>query len=243
MGTSTGYSAPPAWAELKADVTRAAGAGPLSNESARQILRDHVRGNGGARAMARGASPREGSVGGGRSARTTASRLGGFLADVGTFGFTEALRRAGLADLVGRPINEVLDALVDRLGGPASTIDDADARAALSRLRNELLAEAVDAAEVERILAEQAGDIDGVLRDYFGYYLYEQFCRVFFERLIQRVGEARAHSFLEEIEGFIRSMLENQTFDRDLTLIDWSGREGSELVAGIMETTLGVFGD
>lgn len=244
MGTSTSYTAPPSWGELKGDVTRAASSGPLTPGVARQILQSHIRQNGGAHAMARGGGGGGGGVvGSGRAARAVAGRLGGFIADVGTYGFNEALRRTGLSDFIGRPVQEILGALLDRLGGPASTIDDVDARTALSRLHDKLLANAIDAAEVERILTAQTTQLESVLRDFFGFYLFEQFCRVFFERLVQRVGETRAYSFLNDIEDFINSTLTNRTFDHNLALIDWAGTEGQTIASDIMETTLKVFGD
>lgn len=242
MGTSTSYSAPPSWGDLKATVTRAAGGGALAPGAARQIVRDYIDRNGGASGMARGSGGGGGRVGSSGAARAVAGRLGGFITDVGTYGLDEALRRAGLSELVSRPVREILAGLLDHLGGSSSTLDDVDARAALSRLQDELLGDAEDAAEVERILAGQAAQLELVLEMFFGFYLFEQFCRVFFERLVQRVGETRAHSFLSEIEGFLRSALVNRTVGRDLAGIDWTGSEGRTLVTDILESTLRVFG-
>ncbi len=64
----------------------------------------------------------------------------------------------------------------------------------------------------------------------------------FFERLVQRVGDTRAYSFLNEISDFIKSTLINRTTERDIGQIDWTGREGETMVADIMEMTLRVFG-
>jgi hypothetical protein len=242
MGTSASYSAPPSWGELKAQVTRAASTGSASQDSALKILGSHIRHNGGARAIARGESRCGGIVGSGRAARTVAGRLGNFIADVGTYGFNEALRRVGLVNFIGRPVQEVLNALLDNLGGPASTIDDVDARTALSKLQDKMLENAADAADVERILTAQATQLESVLQDFFGFYLFEQFCRVFFERLVQRVGETRAHSFLSDIEDFVRSTLANRTVGLELAGVDWAGPEGQAIISNIMETTLTVFG-
>jgi hypothetical protein len=193
--------------------------------------------------MARGGSSRPGTVGSGRAAREIALRIGGFVADVRDRGLDRALERIGLGELKGRPLTEVLAGLLDRLGGPAATIDDVDARTALSYVQDELLGEAQTAAEVEQILTGQIASLNIMLESFFGRYLYEQFCRVHFERLSQRVGEARARSFLQQIESFIRSTLANRTAGQDLSSVNWTGREGQSLVADIMETTLKVFGE
>ncbi|MBI1830513.1 MAG: hypothetical protein HYR84_03570 [Planctomycetes bacterium] len=254
MGTSTGYSAPPSWGPLKSDVTRVAGNGRVSTASAGQLIQDFIWHNGGASAMARGGGPRAvgvggaggghggGTVAGGRAARAVAGRLGGFISDVGRVGLDEALRGSGWADLVGRPVQEILAALLDRLGGQASTIDDVDARMALSCLQDKYFADAATAAELEQRLSGQVGQIEIILQDFFGFYLFEVFCRVFFERLVQRVGEARANSFLDQIGDFIKSTLANRAAGRDLSRINWAGSEGQEITSDIMETTLNVFG-
>ncbi len=244
MGTSTGYSAPPSWGNLKGEVTRAAGGGPLTSVTADQLLHSFIKHNGGGRVMTRGGDGRRGggAVARGRAAREVAGRFGGFISDVGRVGLEGALRNAGWADLIGRPVQEILAALLDRLGGEASTIDDVDARMALARLQEEYFGDVGNATELEQRLSEQTAHLETILQDFFGFYLFEVFCRVFFERLVQRVGETRAHSFLGEIDDFIKSALANRTAGRDISRINWAGQQGQEMTADIMETTLNVFG-
>jgi hypothetical protein len=242
MGTSAAYSAPPSWGDLKTAVTKTAGGGTLLPETARELVHSFIEHNGGVNAIARGAGRRGGSVARGRSARGVAARLGGFLSDARSVGLDQALRNAGWSDLIGQPIGHVLSALLDRLGGPSSTIDDVDARMALAKLRDKYFAEARTPEELEQLIARHAADLEAILLEYFGIYLYEVFCRVFFERLVQRVGENRAHSYLDQIGAFIASALENRTVGRAITGIDWAGPEGQQLTADVMETTLSVFG-
>jgi hypothetical protein len=174
-------------------------------------------------------------------ARSAAGRLGGFISDVGRVGLDEALRNAGLADLAGRPVREILAALLDRLGGDASTIDDVDSRVALAELEERYFGAADTPEELEALLSAQVDRIDLVLQDFFRLYLYEVFCRVFFERLVQRVGETRAYSLLDQIRDFIGATLANRALDRDLSKVDWAGQEGKTITAEIMEATLSVF--
>lgn len=242
MGTSAAYSAPPSWSDLKTDVTKTAGGGTLSQDTAQGLVQSFIEHNGGTNAIARGTGSRGGTVARGRSARAVAARLGGFLSDARSVGLDQALRNAGWADLVGQPIGHVLSALLDRLGGPSSSIDDVDARMALARLRDKYFSQAQTPEELEQLLTTQASDLESTLLEYFGFYLFEVFCRVFFERLVQRVGEARAHSYLDQIDAFISSALENRTLGQTVSGIDWSGDEGRRLTSDIMETTLSVFG-
>lgn len=237
MGTSTSYSAPPTWAALKDQVTRTAKNATRTPAATASVLRNYIRENGGSAAIAR----KGGVVGQARAAQRTAARLAAFVADVAGVGLDEALTRAGWEDLIGRPLNEFLNALLDRLTGGASTIDDVDARHALARLQERILDDAATAEDVEKALTAEAANLEPFLAEFFGYYIYEQFCRVFFERLIQRVGEQRATSFLGEIEAMIVATLNNRTAGHNLVNIDWDGREGRDLVIEIMETTLQVF--
>ncbi len=240
MGTSTSYSAPSSWSGLKGEVTRAATGGALTPDKAGQLLRNLIVSNGGARTMARGASG--GTVVSGRAARAIAGRLGGFISDVSRLGLEGALRNAGWTDLVGQPVQVVLSSILDRLGGRSTTIDDVDARMALSRIQDEYFAAASSTEELEKLLSDKVEQIDLLLLDFFGYYLHEIFCRVFFERLVQRVGESQAYSFLKDIGDFIKSAIANRASGHELSRIDWTGREGKAIVSDIMEATLSVFG-
>ncbi|MGO9374670.1 MAG: hypothetical protein ACLQBD_21580 [Syntrophobacteraceae bacterium] len=243
MGTSSSYSAPPSWGDLKGDVTRAAGDGSVSPFKARELVRSFISHNGGSSAMAGGSSGHSrGTVAIGRAARSVARNLGGFISDVGRVGLESALRNAGWADLIDRPVNEILAGLLDRLGGEASTIDDVDARMALSQLQDKYFADAATSDELEEILTTQAHSLNAILQEFFGFYLFEVFCRVFFERLVQRIGEVQAHSFLDEIGDFINSTLANRTASRNISQVDWAGDEGKAMTAEIMESTLNVFG-
>lgn len=240
MGTSAGYSAPPSWGDLKRAVSVTAGGRALTQQKAGELLASFVRHNGGANAIARGGGG-GGTVAKGGNARATASRLGEFLSNVAQLGLNAALQAAGWGDLVGKPVREILNSLLDRLGGESSTIDDVDARMALAALEKQYFDAAQTSEELEQLMQAEVGQIEGVLQDYFGLYLYEVFCRVFFERLVQRTGETRAYAVLGQIKDFIRAKLENLAADRDISRINWKGHEGQQITSDVMEATLRVF--
>jgi hypothetical protein len=243
VGTSAPYDAPPTWSDLKANVTRAARAEVVTSERARSLIRSLVAHNGGRNEMARGGREgASGSAGSAAPARDIASRFGAFVADVRSSGLEKAAANLGLGSLSGKSTSEILLALLDRLGGASSTIDESDARQALSDLPEELFAEAIDAEQLEGILFDVAEDFESILERFFGYYIFEQFSRVFYERLVQRVGDQKALSFLKQIREFIQSALANRTTNKDISSIDWSGSEGAELVSQILGQTLEVFG-
>jgi hypothetical protein len=243
VGTSKPYDAPPSWSDLKGSVTRAAKAETVTAHRARALIQGLVAHNGGRNEIARGGrQSASGSAGSAAPARDVASRFGAFIADVRSVGLAEAAAKLGLADLSGKPVTEILLGLLDRIGGDSSTIDDADARQALSDLQEELFAEAVDADELEAMLLDAAQNLESILERFFGYYIFEHFSRVFFERLVQRVGDSKASSFLNQIREFIQSALTNRAAEKDLSSVDWAGPEGAEIVSQILEQTLEVFG-
>ena len=242
MGTSSGYEAPttPDWGNLKGQVSRTARGGYASQQSARNTLKDFIGTSGGARNVSRGG----GSIGAGRSAQNTARRLANFVSSVGALGLKQALESFGLAEFVGKSATEIVAALVDKLGGPSSTINDVDARKALSRVMNDLLSDLETPEQVEETLSQimEGEALESLLAQFFGYYLYEQFCRVFYERLAKNVGGSNADGYLSSIFDTIKSALEYMTHDRDLSKIDWAGAEGQSIADEILQDTFEIFG-
>jgi hypothetical protein len=256
MGTSKGYSMPTGgnWGPLKREATEYAqnvGVKPVAPQS---LLRHYIRvrsnpdgPRGGAEGGGNGAAG-SGGGGGGRSAHwgagaATAQRIGGFLSRVGQVGLGEALREVGLGDLVGRSAAEISAALLDRLAGPASTLDQDAARHALVDLNDELLAEAETFEEVEKALAgavDSRGLFDILLR-FFGHYLYECFCRDFYERLVKKVGSAQAGDGLKGIRDCIDAAVEAKLVGRDKAAFEWHGPDGKKLAAEILGEVLDIF--
>jgi hypothetical protein len=117
------------------------------------LLSRYIAACGGAVAMTRasgGTGGGGGSVRGvGRAAARTGRNLGNFAARVGQVGLAQALREFDLGEFVGRSAGDVVVALVDRLCGPGSTMDEALARSALTDLQRDLLGDARTFAEVE----------------------------------------------------------------------------------------------
>jgi hypothetical protein len=239
MGTSARYDAPPAWGPLKSAVTRTGGT-PLSALSVQNLISNHIGANGGSSAIASGGG---GVLGSGRTPQQVANRLGRFLGQVGSVGVREALERSGLGSYVGREANDVILALIGLCGVEDGSIDSVDARNAMSRLLDEMLANAQTPTEVEEILTQKSDltSIKNLMVKFFGYYLYEQFCRVFFEQLVQKHGDDRAASFLVQIRDYIGSSLLDHTIGQDVSRIDWDGPEADQMADRILRETLDVF--
>jgi len=242
MGTSSGYDAPtdPNWRRLKNKVTKDIKNGETFYSKAKDTLRDFIQASGGASGISSGRGP----MGMGRSAQNTARRLANFISVVRSNDLQQALQFFDLGDYIGKPIDVIIFAIIDKIGGPANTINDSDARNALSSLMSELICDIDTTDELEDILNNIADEqtIEEVLSKYFGYYLYEQFCRVFYERLVKRVGRSTADSYLDNVKETIKSSLALKTYEMSLDQIDWEGDEGQSIVDNILQETFEIFG-
>lgn len=233
MGTSQGYEAPttPQWKNLKRQVTIDAKEGNLSSDKSADTVKKFARAN-------RNNSSSRNAV------NKTAYNIGGFLSLVNEHGFKETLDKIGLKNLEGKTPLEITFSLTDYLSESFNNIDEVDARNALSRLMDSLFQEADDFEDIEKIIEQNSNEelIGNVLVDFFGYYIYEQFCRVFYERLVQRVGEEKAESYLSSISDYINSALQHETTNINAANINWNGDEGKEITDKILNETLEVFG-
>lgn len=242
MGTSKGYTAPTSaeWGASKGEVTRLAKQGSINSSEIREALQNHIKVIGGSKAAAR-----SGGLSAGPAAQATATRVADFITSVGERGLAEAYRQAGLGELTGKTTDEIIHSILDYLGGPGSTFDEVDGRHAETLLMDELLEDAATVAEVEAVLTDLASPekLMKLLTNFFGLYMYEQFKRVHYERLVKNAGPAKAESCLDQIKDFIKAELKDKTFGISIERIDWSGAQGQQIANDIFEKTLHVFGD
>ncbi|MCK8488269.1 hypothetical protein M0651_13910 [Paenibacillus sp. MBLB2552] len=240
MGTSKGYDAPstPQWGDLKGKVSRLAKEGRPGLDNSKQLVGQFIRANGGSQGVARNGGM------GAKSAQAVARNLGSFLSLVNRVGLDEALKQTGLEHLKGKTTSDIILSLIDYFGEDASTIDQVDARNALSQLMDELFSEAEGIDGIGQILEESAqpDNLTEMLERFFGYYVYQQFCRSFYERLASKVGNAQADAFLNDILDYIKSEITVLALDRDISQIDWNGQEGEAICVQVLEKTLDVFG-
>lgn len=239
------------WTPLKRDFTRFAKGGETPNLNPQSLLQGFIGACGGSANIARGNGGTGGAGGGGvgggsgigRAARGAGQNLGGFLSSVATVGLDEALRGAGLADLIGRPAREVTAGLVDALVGPASTLDDDAARDAFIDLNDELLKETKTYEEVKRVFStmlDEAG-ITRLLMRFFANYVYRLVCRGFYEKLLKQEGLDKVGRTLKTIKGCIKSKLEARLSRRNVLRVKWNGAEGRRLTESIFLETLRIF--
>lgn len=219
------------WRGPKGIVSRMANGGGGSWKSA---SRSYTRAHGGSGASARSAS----------SGRAATGRLGGFLADVARGGVTEAARRLGLRDLVGRDAQSLLAAFIDLLAPAGALLEEAVARMALI----ETLSELFDRFEVESkgISALDALDSDGVTEVValsVSNYVNERFQQELVN-CIERgaVSEEDANQLMDEAKDFITGIVALDIEGIDVLNFDWDGAEGKAFVESVFQSAYSLLG-
>lgn len=271
MGTSTDYSAPPEWSDVKRDVTSSSEDGRLEPRDAEKVVSGFVQQlraslSSGLRSSSRssassstsgrssggggvtGGGGGRGGTGKGGSRRTFGGGLGGvarglshFIQETVKRGLRDALDALGLSSIDGKTPEEIAFALADALGGPASTIDQVDLRNALADLVQKLLGESGTFEDLEQAVNAAAGSLAQVIRELFGNYIYQRFCSTMYSHLEKKHGSEAADGYLSSIREYISARMELMAIGRDLKSIDWSGQEGTTVVQEMLDDTLCVF--
>lgn len=195
-----------------------------------------------------------GGRGGGRSGRRSsrssligsgpagaAQRVGEFVADVKERGLKQALENLGMESCDGRTPAEIANFLADALGGPASTIDAVDLRAALSDLIENLMQEAADLDAMENNFTAAADSLEEVIRDLFGLYIVERFATIMTAPIDERQGVDVTDAYLNEIRAYVDTRLKLIELDKPLSTLDWRGAEGAAAIEDILNRTVTVF--
>jgi len=249
MGTSSGYNMPKGgnWTPLKNGATRFVRHNGHDLTNSRKLLGRYLRANGGAQAIAQGRGGSGGHSGSrygiGSSARRAGAKLGGFLSRVATQGLDTTLQKVGLGHLIGKSATEICAGLLDVLTDSASTLDDYAARKALSNVFDDLFKSDTPYEDIEQALNKSLDEkgIMLIMADFFGYYLYELFCRDFYEDWQKKVGIDQTKRSLWQVKNCIFAEVKSEFSNKSIDLIDWSGSAGKKLVEQIMRDTLEIF--
>ena len=176
-----------------------------------------------------------------RAARNVARNIQGFFSSVANIGFKETFEQAGLGQLEGKSVREIAYSLLDYLGGPSSTLDQADARKALTDLMGEIFHDLHSLEDVEEAM-ERISDGESfadMIRSFFGHYINAQFVSAFYERITARKPGTQIFG---KIRNFIRDAVKFKVRHQDVSRINWSGDQGQQIIDNIFQNTLEVFG-
>ncbi|MDE1206015.1 hypothetical protein [Tenacibaculum larymnensis] len=244
MGTSKSFSDTrkamiPNWNNLSSIVTSSCSSS-VSTDDKKKILKNYVTTLGGASKAGRG-----GSKIGGKSGIKNAIKIGAFLSAFSNSGndIREALKEVGLPDLTGKSVSDIINHLIEYCSGTASTIDEVAAKEATRQVLEDLISEANDFDELEKVLAARfdSETYEDIIIRYFGYYIYEHLDKWFYEKLIKDKNQSDCNNLFKEIKDFIFEKMKGMQRRNNLQDLDWSSENADVLVKNIQQDILTVF--
>ena len=227
MGTSSDYGGGTGgnWTSYKHAAANFAKRGGGGHRTERVLAR-YVGALGGASAAAGG--------GGARRAAAATQGVGGFGAGLATQGLTPTLADLGLGHLIGGDRFEVLDGLLDALGGDGASLEDQAVLAALCDAFENLYPEDAETYEdLESVTLDRDGVV-GFIEEFVAAWAYHQMLPTLAEKFthIEDSAEAaRRDSLLRERLGLLVKL---ELEDRDPLVVDWRGDEGRDIAERVI---------
>ena len=183
--------------------------------------------------------------GGGATARSRASvsgaRLGRFLSGASISGLGQALKQLGLHDLEGKPLEEVLGAVLDKLCEDGGLLDDSALTEAMARTLDELSKEAETVEEFDKLLRDTEVNIESYLQIYFANILAINFEHKEGGFVREKISHEGCERFFRQARELIRDIVnEELSQERNLTAIDWNSPEATSLSDSINQEVLDI---
>lgn len=245
MGTSKGYEPPSGgdWNSLK----RQMGTLIDNPEKNTKVVSKFVKVLGGAERFSSYNKPKSISIGGGSSsfksstARNTVQGLGAFFSDISKNGLQQAVESRGI-NIKGKTIDEIKELFIDFFLTPAVDSDSACASKAIETVMENLFNEITNEKELENILSNviQTEKAKELVCGFYENYIYELFCRIFFEDRTLKTNQSDAEEILEIVKETISTKISGIQCNRNIEGIDFSSQEGSDFVQGILKDILEV---
>lgn len=244
MGTSKSFSDTkqsmiPNWGTLSSSLTRNCDSTILQPDKLQNILRQFVGALDGASIGGRG-----GAKVGGRSSLKTAKKIGSLFSKFSISGnIREILTLTGLENIDNKTVGEIINHLIEFCSGSATSIDDNAAKEATRLLLEELISEANDIDEIEKLLNSvfAISTLEDIVAKYFAYYINELLSKWFYENLIKNKNEADCNNLFSQIRRFIVQRVVDMHKKNPLQNIDWGSEAAESMIKNIQQDVLTVF--
>lgn len=227
VGTSSDYSGGTggAWTPYKHAASNFARRGG-DNRRVERVLARYVAALGGAIAAAAGG--RAGGVSAGQG-------VAGFGAGLATGGLTETLESLGLGHLVGGSRFDVLDGLLEALGGDGGTLEDQAVNQALCEAFAHLYPdEAGSYEELEEVTLDDEG-VTEFIKYFVAEWAYARLLPTLAEKFTHIEDPAEAQKRDRELRERMQLLVTLGIGDRDTLSIDWRGDEGRDVLERVVD--------
>lgn len=226
MGTSSDYSGGTggAWTPYKHATSNFARRG--GNRRAQRVLARYVGALGGAGAAA---------AGGGGGGVSAAQGVGAFGSGLASEGLTPTLEKLGLDHLVGASRFDVLDGLLEALGGDGGTLDAQAVNQALCEAFAHLYPDDAETyEELEAVTLDEEG-VAGFLEDFVAEWAYARLLPTLAEKFTHIEDPAVAEARDTELRERMQLLVTLGLGDRSAISVDWRGEEGREVLDRVVE--------
>lgn len=174
--------------------------------------------------------------------RPVAQRLASFISDVPKVGIHAALMNAGISDPASIPPEKLAMAVADALVGDASLIIESEMRDALIDVMERICQEPLSLEQGEAILLDSAQNLENIIQSLFESYIMERFKTFFCEHEAPKHGFEAADRILNDARQFVSAEMALERASRsDLTNVDWSGKQGAQIVDAILQRTVSIY--
>lgn len=214
-----------AWQNAKSDISRYGKSG--SRNDLARAGRSYVRARGGAAAATRASS----------AGRSSAARTIGFISTISSGGLAAALDSIGLRDVLGRSVESVLSAIVNKLAPTGKGKDESAARKAVDTTLVSLFEQyGVLDGGLEQLDALDAAAIERAFHDLVAEYNFQRWMMELSKRIEDNaVSSAEAY----RLEQFARECIYEVTVldfhGHNVLDTDWTAPENQQLIDGIYE--------
>ncbi|WP_157907020.1 Qat anti-phage system associated protein QatB [Sorangium cellulosum] len=238
MGTSSSYKAPTSggWPAAKRVATRYAQQQPSSGTATsvepKDVFAAYIEAHGGARGAASSAG----------AAKSSAARLGGILDSISSDGLSNALRNAGLTDLVGKSPSEILAAIVDLAVGPGSSIDEAVARAAMIEVLEDEFGDTESFTDLENAFSGllMPANVMSVIYKFLVEYIYRRIVAELGERITNgAISAAVARQKEEDLRQYIEQSVKFELHQAQPDELAWNRPAASQMVERLLRDAYG----
>ncbi|WP_313232111.1 hypothetical protein [Tissierella praeacuta] len=213
MGTSKGYIPPKGylWRDAQLAVTNMA-KNNFDSESIAKGLKKYSEAR---------RNTNDGSQQHNQQVVSSGTKVMNFINLLNNYGLDYTLENLGLHNLMGKDNQEIFMGLVDYFSPEADSIEDNIVRDCVTEILNE-----VDIFDSEGIISDKE-----LLQKFLITYVQKSFITNFFEKIQGLCGNInKTNKAIDEIKNNIRITLQNDYSIKDLTDINWMGREGKEFM-------------
>jgi hypothetical protein len=181
----------------------------------------------------------------GRAGIQVARRLTTIFSAVSTGGLASAISTANspLANLGGLTVEQIVQRVIVLCSDTSTGMDETAAMAACNHVMLQLAEQALTPQELEASIQQVVAtdQVEFLLCEYFGFYIFEHLSQRFQEKIAQVRGQPLATATFNEIKLDIIGRIHVMAATRPISRINWQGVQGNKIIEDIFDSVMAIF--